>query len=62
MAIKDGQMTAEFDIIMRGTSPEPATIQLGLLPSGGRQYSLSEIMKNFDVKFMRAFLETQDRF
>ena len=62
MAIKDGQMTAEFDIIMRGTSPEPATIQLGLLPSGGRQYSLSEIMKNFDVKFMRAFLETHDRF
>lgn len=62
MAITDGLMTTEFDIIMRGTSPEPATIQLGILPGGDRQYSLSEIMQNIDVGFMRAFIKTHDRF
>lgn len=62
LAITDGMMTAEFDIIMRGTSTTPATIQLGILPNGGRQYSLSDIMKNIDINFMRAFLETHNRF
>ena len=62
MAITDGLMTAEFDIIMRGTSPETNTIQLGILPGGGRQYSLSEIMQNLDIGFMRAFIKTHDYF
>lgn len=62
MAITDGMMTAEFDIIMRGTSTSPATIQLGILPGGDRQYSLSDIIKNMDINYMRAFLETHNRF
>ena len=62
IAITNGMMTAELDIIMRGTSTDPATIQLGILPNGGRQYSLSDIIKNMDINFMRAFLETHDRF
>lgn len=62
LAITNGLMTAEFDIIMRGTSPETNTIQLGITPGGERQYSLSEIMQNLDIGFMRAFIKTHDRF
>lgn len=62
LAITDGYMTAEFDITMRGTAPTPATIQLSVLPDGSRSYSLSEIMQDFDIGFMRAFIETHDKF
>lgn len=62
LAITNGTMTAEFDIILRGTSTTPAKIQLGILPGGGRQYSLSDIIQDIDLNFMRAFLETHNRF
>lgn len=62
LAITNGLMTAEFDIIMRGTAPDVATIELGILPNGERQYSLSDIIGDLDINFMQAFLETHDRF
>ncbi len=62
LAITDGLMTAEFDLTLRGTAPTPATIALSILPDGGRQYSLSEIMKDIDPGFMRAFVKTHDKF
>lgn len=62
LAITDGFMTAEFDITMRGTAPRPATIQLSILPNGNRKYSLSEIMQNLDTSYMRAFIQTHDKF
>ena len=62
LAINDGMMTAEFDLTLRGTAPTPATIALSILPDGGRQYSLSEIMKDIDPGFMRAFVKTHDKF
>jgi len=62
LAISNGQMTAEFDLTLRGTAPTPATIQLGIFPDNTRQYSLSEIMQDIDVGFMRAFVRTHDRF
>lgn len=62
LAITNGQMTAEFDITMRGTAPTPATIQLSVLPNGKRQYSLSEIMRTIDPGFMRAFVKTHTQF
>lgn len=62
LAITDGMMTAEFDLTMRGTAPTPATIALSVLPDGKRQYSLSEIMKDIDPGFMRAFIKTHDKF
>ncbi|MBE6457320.1 MAG: hypothetical protein E7011_00715 [Alphaproteobacteria bacterium] len=62
MAISDGLMTVELDLTLRGTAPTPATIQLGILPDGTRQYSLSEIMQNIDTGFMRAFVKTHDKF
>ncbi len=62
LAITNGQMTAELDITMRGTASTPTTIQLGVLPDGNRQYSLSEIMRTLDPGFMRAFVETHTQF
>ena len=62
LAITNGQMTAEFDLTLRGTALKPATIQLSVLPDGGRKYSLSEIMQNIDIGFMRAFVRTHNKF
>lgn len=62
LAITDNQMTAEFDLTLRGTAPTPVTIELGITPNGARNYSLSEIMQNLDPGFMRAFVKTHDKF
>lgn len=62
LAITDGFMTAEFNLTLRGTAPKPATIELSILPNGNRSYSLSEIMKNLDTSYMRAFIKTHDKF
>ncbi|MBP3397463.1 MAG: hypothetical protein J6K82_00870 [Alphaproteobacteria bacterium] len=62
LGIQDGLMTAEFDLTLRGTAPTPATIELGVLPDGGRSYSLSAIMQEIDPGFMRVFVKTRDKF
>lgn len=62
LAITNNDMTAEFDLTLRGTAPTPVTIELSILPDGGRNYSLSEIMQNLDTGFMRAFVKTHDKF
>ncbi len=62
IAITDGFMTAEFDLTLRGTAPTPAIIQLGIAPDGGRSYSLSDVMRQLDTSFMRAFIKTHDAF
>lgn len=62
IAITNGLMTAEFDIVMRGTASSPNTINLSILPDGTRNYSLSAIMQNLDTEFMRAFIKIRDRF
>ena len=62
LGIQDGLMTAEFDLTLRGTAPTPATIELGILPDGGRSYSLAAIMQEIDPGFMRVFVKTRDKF
>ncbi len=62
LSIVDGQMTAELDFVMRGTSPAPKVVQMSVLPNGGRNYSLSEIMIGFDPGFLRAFIKTHNKF
>lgn len=62
LEITDGQMRANMDITLRGTSPAPSKISVQILPSGARNYSLSEIMKNFDTSFLRTFVNTHNRF
>lgn len=62
LKIIDGQMSAQFYIVLRGTAPEPAPIDLSISPNGDRTYSLSEIMQNFDPSYMRQFVKNHDRF
>ena len=56
------QMSAQFYIVLRGTAPEPAPIDLSVAPNGKRTISLSEIMQNFDPSYMRQFVKDHDRF
>lgn len=60
--IKDGELQAKFKMILRGTSPSPAPIELQIQPNNKRSYSLSEIMRNFDPTFMRGFVKTHLKF
>ena len=62
LQITDGKMSAQFYLVLRGTAPEPAPIDLTIAPNGERAYSLSEIMQNFDPAFMREFVKTHDRY
>lgn len=62
LQIKDGKMSAQFYLVLRGTAPEPAPIDLEIAPNGERTYSLSEIMQNFDPAYMREFVRTHDRY
>ncbi len=60
--IENKDMYTTLDLTMRGTSPVPSVIQLNVLPDGTRQYSLSEIMTNFDSEYLKEFIRTHDKF
>ena len=62
LEISDGAMYAQLNMILRGTSPAPQPIELQIMPNGTRQYSLSEIMTNFDATYMRDFIQTHKQF
>lgn len=62
LKIQDNAMTVKLEMMMRGTSPEPVPVSLKIAPNGGRAYSLSDIMKNLDPAYMRAFINTHDKF
>lgn len=62
LQISDGKMAAQMYLVLRGTAPEPAPIDMEILPNGQRNYSLSEIMRSFDPAFMREFVRTHDRY
>lgn len=60
--LDDGRMTVMLNMTMRGTAPTPAPVRLTISPDGTRNYSLTEIMTNFDSSFMRHFIKTHDKF
>ncbi len=62
MDISDGQMMVAMDMVLRGTSPEPQPISLRIMSDAPRNYSLTDIMRNFDAGFMREFIKTHNRF
>ena len=62
LTISNGQMSAQFYIVLRGTAPEPAPIDLTIAPNGERTYSYSEIIQNFDPAYMRQFIKNHDKF
>ena len=62
LKIIDGKMSGNFYLVLRGTAPEPAPIDLTIDTNGERTYSLSEIMQNFDPAYMRQFVKNHNRF
>ena len=54
--------TGTFDFVLRGTAPKPATISLDINENGRRTYSITELINNMDIGFMRAFIRTHDKF
>lgn len=62
LEITQGNMRANLNMTLRGTSPTPAPIALQIAPNNTRGYSLSDIMREFDTSFMRAFVKTHNRF
>ena len=62
LEITDGMMSGQIHLILRGTSPDPQPIDLQINPNGTRDYSLSDIMTNFDATYMRDFVRTHNKF
>lgn len=62
MNVTNGAMTAELNITMRGTAPDPVTVSVGIAPNGRRGYSMGEIIRYFDPAYMRNFIKTHDKF
>ena len=60
--IKNKEMTADLKLILRGTSPVSAPIDLTIYPNNKRKYSLSEIMLSFDPEYMRSFIQSHNKF
>ncbi|MCL1902470.1 MAG: hypothetical protein FWG18_02465 [Alphaproteobacteria bacterium] len=57
-----GRISANLNVLLRATSPEPRPISLLMNPNGEREFSLSEIMQTFDPDFMREFVKIHNRF
>ena len=60
--IKDNKMFAQLRLVLRGTSPSPEPIELTIYDNNYREYSLSEIMTNFDAEYMRSFVKSHNKF
>jgi hypothetical protein len=61
LQIASKKISANIDMVLRGTSPAPAPISLKI-SDDIRDYSLSEIMRNFDPDFFREFTKTHNLF
>ena len=62
MEIVNNKMLVNSRFVLRGTSAEPAPIELIIYPDGTRKYSLYEIMLHFDPEYMRSFTKSHDKF
>lgn len=60
--INNKTLSGTFDFIMRGTAPKPAKISLDINENGRRTYSITNVINNLDIGFMRAFIKTHDKF
>ena len=61
MEITNGVMTADMVLNLRGAAPTPVAIDIEI-QGDARNYSLSEIMMNFDPEYMRDFVQHHDKF
>ena len=60
--INNRVMTGTFEFIMRGTSQKPHALELSINEYGKRTYSITEIINNLDLGYMRAFVRTHNKF
>ncbi|MBO7645002.1 MAG: hypothetical protein J6S57_01700 [Alphaproteobacteria bacterium] len=60
--IQDKKMFMSLNLILRGTSPSPAPIEISIYDDGFRDYYLYEIMNSFDPDYMRSFVESHNKF
>jgi len=62
LEIKNHEMFARLKLILRGTSSGPEPIDITIYPNNERNFSLSQIMINFDPEYMREFVKSHDKF
>ena len=60
--IKNNEMTAKLNLVLRGTSASPEPIDLTIYPNDIREFSLSEVMMHFDPEYMREFIKSHNQF
>jgi hypothetical protein len=62
LEIQNNEMTANLNLVLRGTSPTQEPIDIIIYPNNNRGFSLSQIMTHFDYEYMKAFVETHNQF
>ena len=62
LSINNRVMTGTFDFVLRGTAPKPSSIELNINEYGKRTYSITEIINNMDIGYMRAFVKSNNKF
>ena len=62
LEIKNNEMNADLNLVLRGTSPDTESINVIISPDNSRNFSLAEIMTHFDFEYMKAFVESHDKF
>lgn len=62
LQIENNEMRAQLKIILRGTSASPEPVDLMIFPDNSREFSLSQIMINFDPEYMREFIRFHNQF
>lgn len=62
MQLEDGNLSAQIEILLRGTSVEPKPISLQVQSDGTRNYSLSEIIRSVDIGYLAEFIRTHNQF
>jgi len=59
--VQGGEASIAANVVMRGTAPVPRPIAL-TITGAGRNYSLSDIMRNFDMDYLREFATEHRKF
>lgn len=60
--IMNNKMSAKLNLVLRGTAPEPAPISVKIYDNNYREYSLAQIMTNFDPEYMQSFTKSHNKF
>ena len=62
LEIQNNEMSANLNLVLRGTSPDPEPIDITIYPDNNRKFSLSDIMMHFDSEYMKTFTESHNKF